>query len=168
MKSACELFRERLVDLGQDPTVRVNPREILQDFDELHQSCRENTGEKCRSNIKQTNKVFICEDIDERGMPIPNSGCGVIDSVIFDGYSFGERMLEGVLFRAYIENDEVKVEPVRKNEDKYEKIVWNNDPYLRQLNEGFWMTKAIDYARRNDVASCCLCGEDVYAQPVSR
>lgn len=47
---------------------------------------------------------FYCRDCDNQGNEIPDSGCGEIPHVLFDGYSFGERMLEGVMFRAFIKD----------------------------------------------------------------
>jgi len=55
-KTACQSFREHLEHLSrqaerierQDGEIHhCHPGSILQDFDEIHQSCRENTGDKC-------------------------------------------------------------------------------------------------------------------------
>ena len=86
------------------------------------------------------NKKFICDK------------CGEIDYVLFDGYSFGERILENVYFKAYYENEELKVDLCGD---------WN-DPYCRQLNKEYWMGLALDWAKNElDIAECPKCREDV-------
>jgi hypothetical protein len=48
MTTACAKFRVALVAVAKDNTAAgLQAREWLQAFDELHQSCRENTGDKC-------------------------------------------------------------------------------------------------------------------------
>ena len=59
----------------------------------------------------------------------------------FDGYSFGDRLLEGVMFIATIQDDgtmSVAVDPRHEN-------------YFNQLNTTMWLEKALDFAMRNDV-----------------
>ena len=102
---------------------------------------------------------FICEDEDEKGFPVPGSGCGEIPCVIFGGYSFGDRQLEGVMFEAFIENGEIAVRLAKGR-------VWEQDPYLVTLNKECWMEKALEYAKGNDIAGCPYCDSDVDAQPV--
>lgn len=57
-------------------------------------------------------KAFMCNDVDDKGYAIPNSGCGIVDYVIFDGYSFGNHLLEDVEFKAFIRNDKICVDTV--------------------------------------------------------
>lgn len=95
---------------------------------------------------------FICNDIDEQGNDIPGTGCGEIDHIIFNGYSFGDRMLEGVMFKAWYEGDELRVTSVEE---------WDESPYLRQLNKDYWMGCALAHAKQLDVAQCPNCGNEV-------
>ena len=39
-----------------------------------------------------------------------------------DGYSIAERLLEGVTFKIYIENNEVKVEVIKEDEEYFEQF----------------------------------------------
>lgn len=57
MKTACESFREHLEYLSRQAKriededgerFHCHPGDLLQDFDEIHQSCRESTGGKCQ------------------------------------------------------------------------------------------------------------------------
>jgi hypothetical protein len=68
MKTACEIFRENLEYLSklahkyeQDTGEKYyeHPGEILQMFDEIHQSCRENTGDKCKSIFPQLPNIIV-------------------------------------------------------------------------------------------------------------
>lgn len=65
---------------------------------------------------------------------------GPVEFAVFDGYSFGDRLLEGVMFKAWIdENDEIQVEPVPGNEG-----------YLSDLNMGKWLKEAKTFAEEAD------------------
>ena len=44
-------------------------------------------------------KKFICEGVDEKGNPIKGTGCGELEYVLMDGYTFGDRLLEDVMFQ---------------------------------------------------------------------
>lgn len=101
-------------------------------------------------------KIYTCEDCDRDGNVIPNTGCGEITHVIFDGYSFGDRMLEGVMFKASLNDNEVVVDTV---ED------WNTHPYLIGLNRDHWVKEAERHIKDLDIATCPNCGNDVDAQP---
>ena len=43
--------------------------------------------------------TFNCAEADKNGDDIPGSGHGEVEAVLFDGYAFGDRLLEGVMFR---------------------------------------------------------------------
>lgn len=89
--------------------------------------------------------------------------CGEIPHVVFDGYPFGDRVLEGVKFYAFVNalsEDETDRLFVRSAE------VWETDRYLRKLNKEHWMPLALAYAMRNDIAECPRCHDEVSAQPV--
>jgi hypothetical protein len=79
--------------------------------------------------------------------------CGKIDEALFDGYGFGERILEGVMFKAKKrDNGTCVVDSVDK---------WEKDPYLSGLNKKHWMKLAKDYAEDNDIFECPTCKNDV-------
>jgi hypothetical protein len=80
--------------------------------------------------------------------------CGKIDEAYFDGYSVGDRILEGVMFVA------------RKSDDGSCTVslaggTWEKDPYLAQLDKTYWMPMLEEYAGQNDVFECPACGGDV-------
>lgn len=59
----------------------------------------------------------------------------------FDGYAFGDRMLEGVMFVATIEEDKtlsVAIDP-------------DSADYFSDLNEKKWLKEALNYALENDM-----------------
>jgi hypothetical protein len=64
----------------------------------------------------------------------------VIDKAYIDGYPFGERILDGVIFEITIENDAFKAKITPKCAD-----------YFAKLNEKRWLAEAEEYAARNDV-----------------
>ncbi len=101
-------------------------------------------------------KQFVCCDVDSNGEDIPNSGCGPITHVLFDGYGFGDRQFEGVMFKALIRNGKLVAESVDD---------WDTDPYLSDFNQKKILKRALDYAKENDIATCPKCGNDVDAQP---
>lgn len=88
-------------------------------------------------------KAFVCD------------ACGPIDHIHFDGYAFGDRVLEGVIFRAAFKNGKLVVTPIEG---------WGG-PYLRTLSKAHWQKEAEAFAAENDVAQCPKCGADVDAQP---
>lgn len=57
-----------------------------------------------------------------------------------DGYSFGDRLLEGVMFDITIESDGSLSAKVEKNAESY----------FEDLNKDKWLKEAIKYAERND------------------
>jgi hypothetical protein len=63
MKTACEDFREWLVHLVKEQQ-HPDPGEILQTFDEMHQSRRENTGDRCMTTAgPRWNSPCSCNEI---------------------------------------------------------------------------------------------------------
>lgn len=64
-----------------------------------------------------------------------------VEYAYINGYDFGDRLLEGVLFKIIIENNEFKavdVEPGAKE-------------YFSQLNQKKWLKEATDFAKQLDV-----------------
>jgi len=78
--------------------------------------------------------------------------CGGVDYVTVDGYGFGDRVLEGVLF-------EIRF---AKGAKKYKATVESSaKEYFSTLNEKMWLKRAEEYVQGTDAASCPKCGDDV-------
>lgn len=78
--------------------------------------------------------------------------CGKIDEAEFDGYPFGDRLLEGVKFVAK-KHDDGTCEVRPKSSD--------DTTYLQSLNTKRWMKEAKTFAESNDIFICPVCGSDV-------
>ena len=78
--------------------------------------------------------------------------CGKIKEAIFDGYPFGDRLLEGVKFIAS-KNDKGKctVRPLGSDDEAY----------LANLNKKQWLAAAARFAEENDIFECPTCGGEV-------
>lgn len=98
---------------------------------------------------------FLCAKPDANGDAIPGSGCGELTSVEFDGYPFGDRMLEDVVFIAELD-EEGNISDVRSKDD------WDTDGYLQGLNKEHWLKLAREFAKNMDGATCPKCEDDVY------
>ena len=67
----------------------------------------------------------------------------IVKVAYFSGYPFGDRLLEGVMFKATIQDDgSMKVEVTPESAD-----------YLRGLNAKKWLKEALEYAQGNDLFS---------------
>ena len=89
--------------------------------------------------------IFECEN------------CGVVKSVLIDGYGFGDRLLEGVMFRVTRSKGgkwSVTVEPE-----------WE-DYMSKNLNTKIWLDKCLEYIEDPDVGGsigeCPKCGDNVF------
>jgi len=71
--------------------------------------------------------------------------CGKIDEAVFDGYLFGDRLLEGVKFAA------------RKNDDGSCEVRLMEPGTLAVPDEKHWMSLAKKFAEQNDVLECPAC-----------
>lgn len=78
--------------------------------------------------------------------------CGDLDYVLMDGYPFGDRLLEGVMF-------EVRVDAKGKFSVKIDK---DSAAYFSDLNQAKWLKAAKEYAKKNDIWTCPKCSDDVY------
>lgn len=81
-----------------------------------------------------TNQAFSCDK------------CGPLDYILFDGYPFGDRMLEGVMFRFY-PDDKVQID--------------DDNAYWQSLNTKAWLEVAKKCGLQVDIGSCPKCGTDV-------
>ena len=72
--------------------------------------------------------------------------CGDIDYVLLDGYSVGDRLLEGVMFE------------IRRDGQGYKINVSAEDAnYFSDLNEQKWLAKILKYASSTDYVTCPKC-----------
>lgn len=79
---------------------------------------------------------FVCEK------------CGKVDSVLVDGYAFGDRQLEGVIF---------KVKNVKGKPKVLEVTVGKK--YFETLNKKLWYKACEDYCKQLDLANCSKCDD---------
>lgn len=78
--------------------------------------------------------------------------CGVVDHVLVDGYSFGDRLLERVLF---------EVRAVRGRPQVT--VTAEAAAYFEGLNTTHWLRAARTYVRTADLFICPHCHSDVEA-----
>jgi hypothetical protein len=97
---------------------------------------------------------FVCDYLDDDDSLV--ECCGPLDYIIFHGYSFGDRLLEDVEWKAWIENGEVRVTTVSD---------WDSDRYLHKLNKELWHERALEHVKQLDIATCPKCRDDISAQP---
>lgn len=89
--------------------------------------------------------------MDSTKMDIVCDKCGPLDMVEFDGYSIGERILEGVTF-------EVKWGPGGK---LFPNVAKKDEGYFQQLNKAKWLKEVGSFAKSTDIATCPKCKADV-------
>jgi hypothetical protein len=86
------------------------------------------------------------------------SSCGhQFDELLIDGYSFGDRLLEGVMFTVR----------VKKGNPKVVGVDASSQAYFSQLNQSMWLKEAQAYMEGNwdDVLGACpKCREDIIPQ----
>ena len=77
--------------------------------------------------------------------------CGkVLDYVLVNGYGFGDRTMEGVLFKVQLKEDTwICLGVVEEYKE-----------YMKQFNWKYWKGLCEDYCHGNDFAECPLCGEE--------
>jgi predicted RNA-binding Zn-ribbon protein involved in translation (DUF1610 family) len=84
--------------------------------------------------------------------------CGDVDAVLVDGYSFGDRLLEGVIFR------------VTRNSQGGLKAVVEPEfaDYMGKMNAKKWIKECIRYVEEHEddcAGQCPKCGDDIYLKP---
>jgi hypothetical protein len=81
------------------------------------------------------------------------TGCGNEPKfVLLNGYSFGDRLLEDVMFKVVIENNKFKCLGVTED----------SQSYFNDLNTKKWMKECEEYASDNDAFTCSTCKEDIF------
>lgn len=82
--------------------------------------------------------------------------CGVIEYVLFDGYNFGDTLLEGVMFEARFAGKDAT------GAFDYEvKVAAGHEAHWSKLNAPYWLGQAKEYVPDLDIAECPKCHEDV-------
>jgi hypothetical protein len=61
-----------------------------------------------------------------------------MNTITFDGYSFGDRLLEGVMFEADIEDNQIRDVRIAPSHD---------DSYWEDLNQKKWLKEAEQYVK---------------------
>lgn len=84
--------------------------------------------------------------------------CGEVKVATFDGYPFGDRLLEGVKFDAVL-NDEGEVSVSVRPEA---------EAYFADLNQKKWLAEAKRFIEGTDVVNCGVCGEECGVQPKNK
>jgi len=84
-------------------------------------------------------------------MELKCDSCGAIDHVLVDGYAFGDRLLEGVMFEVIDKNGKPKVN----------RVAPECQDYFSDLNQEKWAMICEDYCEQLDIAQCPKCGDDV-------
>jgi len=77
--------------------------------------------------------------------------CGEIPFVTVDGYWFGDRLLEGVLFK--VEDKDGKPHALG--------VTRQSRAYFEDLNEAKWLKACEDFCLNEDVAYCPNCEDEV-------
>lgn len=83
--------------------------------------------------------------------------CGDVDAVLINGYSFAERLLEGVMFKVFYKDGELIAEVMPEDAD-----------FFSDFNEIRWLDKCLKKVNsmEGDVGgSCPCCKEDIYFRP---
>lgn len=64
----------------------------------------------------------------------------IVDTAYIDGYHFGDRLLEGVMFRVTVKDGDLSVE-----------VIEQCKKYFSRLNQEMWLGAALAYAKDNDI-----------------
>lgn len=71
-----------------------------------------------------------------------------------DGYLFGERIVEGVIFIIEIKDGKIKCTGVGESSKQY----------MEQLNWEHWKKRCEDFADDAEEFTCPECGDDIYIE----
>lgn len=79
---------------------------------------------------------------------------GLVDHLFVDGYGFGDRLLEGCLFKVTVN-------------ERHEYTVLDEEEMLHDLDVPVWMRRAHEYVAKHDLGQCPVsgCDQDVSLQP---
>lgn len=76
--------------------------------------------------------------------------CGEIEHVLVDGYAFGDTILEGVMFKVYLDGDSLRAE-----------VMPNYAGYFSELNEKLWLQRASKFVNETEMFTCSICKNDI-------
>ena len=76
--------------------------------------------------------------------------CGDIDHALVDGYGFGDRLLEGVMFNIMVIGDKIIAMAATKEDAVY----------IDDLNKEKWLAEAAVYAFTTNFLTCPDCQDD--------
>ena len=113
---------------------------------------------KCQQKAVIDNTCGAC-GTQQEDTPFYCQTCNkIIDEVNVDGYGFGDRMLEGVMYRVKNNNGKPEVIGVQFCG---EVIDPKDDAYMHGLNNKHWNKTCSEYCEELDIAACPTCGDDV-------
>jgi hypothetical protein len=119
-----------------------------------------NAGEKIKWYIDRwTKELASIEQNALEDMPFWCRKCKkIVDEVNVHGYGFGDRMLEGVMYR--VKNVDGK--PVLLGIVDGKNIIDpKDDAYMHGLNNKHWNELCLEYCEDLDIAACPDCSDDV-------
>jgi hypothetical protein len=82
-----------------------------------------------------------------------------VDEVNVDGYGFGDRMLEGVMYRVKSVNGKPVLLGILSVDGNV--IDPKDDAYMHGLNNKHWNELCIEYCEDLDIADCSTCGTQI-------
>ena len=92
------------------------------------------------SGRKLMDDIFVCRSCRKKS-----------PFAYIDGYSFGDILLEGIIFK--IDKDFKCLGVKRGYED-----------YIKKMDWQFWKNECNEYCKNIDVVECPVCGEDIYIE----
>lgn len=75
--------------------------------------------------------------------------CGEVEKASLEGYAFGDRLLEGVMFTVHSGGS------ITPNDN------WDKDQYLSGLNKEKWLRKARAHIIDGGIMDCFQCDDEV-------
>lgn len=84
--------------------------------------------------------------------------CGNIDHVLVDGYDFGDRVMEGVMFK--VEDKDGKPHAIG--------VIDSCKEYFEDFNKDTWLRRCEAFCEDLDIAECPNCGGDVEVWDIGR
>lgn len=78
--------------------------------------------------------------------------CGKeLEFVYVDGYAFGDKLMEGVLFKVSLSEEGWLCLGLKAAEDS---------KYMEQFNWSYWKSSCLEYCKTVDFVECPICGEE--------
>ncbi len=87
--------------------------------------------------------------------------CGELDYILLDGYTIGDRVLEGVMFVFILKKGNVVLaDKCVFYDNKF--TTWKQDSYLRTLNDKYWLKQIKSVSSPDpeiDLFQCPICND---------